>query len=104
MSTVEKLVRDKIPEIMASRGEKVVVRKVSGAELVRMLKLKLLEEVFEYLESDQVEELADVVEVVLELARTHGLSQEELEKIRLEKRDKRGGFSKGLVVSFSHAP
>lgn len=99
MTTPEtgKLVRDGIPDLIRSQGGEPVVRPAAEHELHDLLRAKLAEEVVEYLESGDVAELADILEVVLALARQVGLSPSDLEKIRAAKADERGGFDKHLV-------
>jgi predicted house-cleaning noncanonical NTP pyrophosphatase (MazG superfamily) len=94
----EKLVRDKIPEIIRASGLKPLVRTANGEEYRNLLRAKLTEEVQEFLDSDEnAEELADILEVVLTLAREAGISQQQLEVIRVTKAAERGGFT-GRVV------
>ena len=64
MREFNKLVRDKIPEIIKGNGEVAVCRTLENDEYIKELNTKLKEEVFEYLEDNNVEELADIVEVV----------------------------------------
>lgn len=99
MTTTEtgKLVRDRIPDLIRSQGGDPVIRPAEPGELHDLLRAKLAEEVVEYLESGDVAELVDILEVVLALAGQVGLSPEDLEKIRAAKIDERGGFDKHLV-------
>lgn len=66
MKSIEynKLVRDRIPEIIEKAGKQAIVEKVGESQLIKLLNKKLEEELIEYLESGNVEELADLVEVV----------------------------------------
>jgi len=98
---MEKLVRDRIPEIIAAdRGETPPSRVATEKEYRELLVGKLREETAEYLESRQPEELADILEVVFALGRADGLSPEELENLRREKARARGGFEKRLAMDF----
>jgi predicted house-cleaning noncanonical NTP pyrophosphatase (MazG superfamily) len=99
MTTPEpgKLVRDRIPDIIRSGGGDPVVRPAETHELPDLLRAKLAEEVVEFLESGDVAELADILEVVLALADQVGLSPGDLEKIRAAKAEERGGFDRHLV-------
>ena len=72
-------------------------RAESGAEAKELLK-KLDEEVAEYKESGETEELADILEVLLALAKAQGVSAEELQRICTEKRKARGGFAKRIFL------
>lgn len=93
-----KLVRDKIPEIIAANGEKAHTRVLEAAEFARCLEKKLDEEVAEYRESHALEELADILEVLFALAEANGHSKAELLNACDAKREKRGGFSQGIFL------
>lgn len=93
-----KLVRDKIPEVIEKSGAKCTVEVVDKKELEELLNKKLQEEVEEYLQSNDIEELADIVEVVYGILEVRNISVEELETIRKIKRDERGGFSKAIKL------
>lgn len=95
---VEKLVRDRIPELIASAGERPDVRVAADGEYRAFLRAKLLEEAGEYAAADDPGELADVVEVVYALAAAHGVSAEELDRMRRAKAAERGGFERRLVL------
>lgn len=93
-----KLVRDKIPEIIEAEGKKPIFRTLDDEEYIVELERKLYEEANEYLESESIEELADILEVVYSLCEANGQSIHELEKICNAKRKKRGGFSKRIFL------
>ena len=93
-----KLIRDKIPEIIEKYGKKAIVEKVDGQELLELLNDKLTEELDEYRESGNVEELADLVEVTYGILDYKGISIEEFEEMRLKKNKQRGAFREGLVL------
>lgn len=92
----DKLIRDEIPGIIEAAGKKAIVEVADKDETIRLLNLKLLEEINEYNESDNIEELADLVEVVYGILYHKNISREDFEKIRREKEEKRGSFKKGL--------
>lgn len=94
----DKLVRDNIPDIILAQGKIPVVSVLSGPNYKEHLRGKLLEETEEYLESEAPEELADILEVLFALADEQGVTPEELENIRLKKREERGGFTKRLLL------
>jgi len=98
MKIYNKLVRDKIPEIIRATGKSFDVHYAKKEELLPLLETKLDEEAFEYLEAKNLEELADVMEVLFALANTLGYSEEDLINKRNEKREERGGFEKGIVL------
>ena len=93
-----KLVRDKIPEIIQADGKTAITRRVDGFDLKKALVKKLTEEGEEYLESLETEEIADLLEILHGLMEAQGVSYEEIERIRLNKKDDRGGFSEGLFL------
>ena len=89
----DKLVRDKIPELIQKAGEPPVIRILEDAEYREHLEKKLDEEVAEFHKDQNIEELADILEVVLALNESLGYSREELESAYLKKHEARGGFS-----------
>ncbi|OGO78464.1 MAG: phosphoribosyl-ATP pyrophosphohydrolase [Clostridiales bacterium GWB2_37_7] len=96
--TYNKLVRDMIPEIIEASGKKVVCETLNEEDYLKLLKQKLLEELNEFLEGDDVAELADMGEVMHALLEYKGVSIETFQRIRLEKLEKRGGFKKRLLL------
>ncbi|AJA49161.1 hypothetical protein CPAST_c30950 [Clostridium pasteurianum DSM 525 = ATCC 6013] len=98
MKNYNKLVRDKIPQIIEASGKKFETRAASKEEQAELLEKKLQEEVNEFIEDKNLEELADVMEVLFGLAKNLGYSEEDLVKERLEKREERGGFDEGVVL------
>lgn len=92
MKEYNKLVRDKIPEIMIKNGAKPVCRTLTDEEYISELNKKLLEEVNEYLESNETEELADIGEVLLAIMEFNNINLEDMENIRKSKSEKRGAF------------
>lgn len=98
MKTYNKLVRDKIPQVIEAAGKKFDIRKADKEEHYKLLETKLQEEVNEFLEDKNLEELADVMEVLFGLAENLGYSEENLMKKRLQKKEERGGFKDGIVL------
>jgi len=96
MPTYNKLVRDRIPEIIEKQGLGLNTKTLNQEEYEKELKLKLQEEINEFLAAENnqegIEELADVLELVHALAAQLGSNMEEIEKVRAEKAEKRGGF------------
>lgn len=93
-----KLVRDRIPEIMRENGETPHTKVLDETACRRELLKKLDEETAEYKESGEAEELADILEVLLALAAAQGVSEEELQRLCAEKRKARGGFSERIFL------
>ncbi|MDU2458731.1 nucleoside triphosphate pyrophosphohydrolase [Clostridium sp.] len=98
MKIYNKLVRDRIPEIITADDKTCEIEIVSGIKKQELLEKKLLEEVNEYLEDKNLVELADIMEVLFGLANELGYSEEDLIKKRNEKLEKRGGFKEGIVL------
>lgn len=96
--TYDKLVRDRIPEIIEGTGQRCEIRVLSDEDCIRKLDEKLNEELAEYQESKAIEELADLLEVIEATARMRGCSWEALLDIKEQKRQKRGGFDKKLLL------
>ena len=93
-----KLVRDKIPEIIEATGKTCETEILSDEEYLQMLDKKLDEELAEYHKEKNIEELADLLEVVYATAKARGYSIEELDHVRLEKQKLRGGFDKKILL------
>ena len=87
-----KLVRDKIPAIIDAQGKKANIRILNDEEYRRALETKLDEEVSEYHKDRNLEELADILEVVYALTESLGHSKEELLEACEKKRQERSGF------------
>lgn len=98
MKAYNKLVRDKIPEIISLDKKHPVVWTLDEEEKYCCLRHKLLEEVQEFLEDENAEELADIKEVILEIMKMLNISAEEVEEKRVKKFKERGGFSEGVYL------
>lgn len=100
MSTIvyNKLVRDNIPEIISSEGRNCTTAILSDKDYLRFLDAKLDEELAEYHKDQSIEELADLMEVIRAVVVARGYSLEELERIRAEKAEKRGGFKNRILL------
>lgn len=96
---INKLVRDNVPEIIKSSGRIPICETVKDEDTyVQLLKDKLQEEVMEYLESGQIIELCDVVEVVYALLKAQGMSQSEFKVMRNKKAIANGTFEKRIFL------
>lgn len=99
MKVYNKLVRDKIPEIIATdNGKTCVTRIMEDDEYLETLNTKMQEELKEYLESGDVEELADLEEVLRAILDVKKVSYNEFEKIRMTKVNKRGAFKNKIFL------
>ncbi len=94
----DKIVRDKIPQIIQSTGNIPTSIEICGDDVVWYLEQKLIEELNEYMESHEMEELADLLEVIHSIALYRGFTWEQLEVIRLQKREAHGGFEHGVIL------
>lgn len=101
MKVYNKLVRDKIPDIIKSEGKYVKYKILNNEEYILQLNKKIVEEVNEYINDNNVEELADIVEVVYGILNHMNISVEEFEKIRKEKAFKKGGFKEKIFLEES---
>ena len=94
----DKLVRDKIPEIIEKSGKQCKTEILSDEKYLEMIDKKLNEELAEYHEDQNIEELADLLEVIYAATKARGYSIEDLEKVRVKKEEKRGGFDKKILL------
>jgi predicted house-cleaning noncanonical NTP pyrophosphatase (MazG superfamily) len=103
-----KLVRDRIPEVITGGGEGVEVVRLSGDALVYAMRQKLVEEALEAFdaksEDELIDELADVAEVISGMRQALQVSPERLEEVRRNKHNRRGGFEKGLMLKRTSLP
>lgn len=100
MKRYDKLIRDRIPEIIAANGKHCKTRILSEDEMHKHLVGKLQEEVDELCKQPCVEEIADIIEVLMALAKQLGSSMDEVEQVRLCKYAERGGFEKRLFLEY----
>ena len=96
--TYNKLVRDLIPEIIEASGKECRTRVLSDEEYLKMLDAKLDEELTEYHKDQNIEELADLLELIYAAATARGYTLDELESVRAEKAKNRGGFEKKVFL------
>ncbi|HEV2108711.1 MAG TPA: nucleoside triphosphate pyrophosphohydrolase [Thermomicrobiales bacterium] len=93
-----KIVRDRIPDIITASGKYPRIRRLSGGEYSERLAHKLVEEAEEFVASGNIEELADVLEVMLAILRDQEVGWEALESIRTAKHAVRGGFQQQILL------
>ena len=100
MKVHNKLVRDKIPEIIEKDGKTCVTHILSDDEYIKALETKLNEEVAEYQADKNLEEMADLLEVLQSICVARGYSLDELEAMRKKKSDERGGFKDKIYLEY----
>lgn len=93
-----KLVRDKIPDVIKSKGQIPATHIAGEAEYWMKLKEKLSEEVAEFQEAESVEELADVLEVIDAMIEFRHFDKNQILQIQKKKSDDRGGFEKRIIL------
>ncbi|MCM3252444.1 nucleoside triphosphate pyrophosphohydrolase [Priestia aryabhattai] len=102
MPIYNKLVRDKILEIIKAEGLSYNAKILTSDELLVEVKAKMIEEANELMEAaekkEAVEELADILELIHTSLGAYGVDFEELEVIRKKKKEKRGGFDKAIYL------
>ena len=92
MKTYNRLVRDKIPDIILKDHCLPTTRVLNDDEYIKELNKKLMDEVNSYLETENIEEMVDILEVIRAILDVKGTSYEEIEEKRIKKLKKRGGF------------
>ena len=98
MPVYNKLVRDKIPEIIENSGKKAITTVLNDEEYLTELDRKLNEECAEYQQDKSIEELADMLEVIYAITLARGYSVGELEQVRRDKAEKCGGFNDRIFL------
>ena len=98
IKTYNKLVRDLIPDIIENSGKQCRTRILSDDEYLEKLDAKLDEELEEYYKDKNIEELADLLELIRTAAVARGYTLEDLESARAEKSKQRGGFEKKILL------
>lgn len=93
-----KLVRDKILEVIEKTGKKAEFHIANEEEYKDLLIKKLSEEVIEFTETPCAEEIADILEVIDSLIKLLGYTKDEILKIKEEKKESRGGFQKAIIL------
>lgn len=98
MKIYNKLVRDRIPEIILKDNELPSTRILNDEEYIQELNKKLQEEVNEYLEAENIEEMVDILEVIRAILDFKGVTYEEIEEKRIKKATKRGAFKEKIYL------
>jgi len=101
MKTIEynKLVRDKIPDIIEKKGLKYEIELLSDFdEINEWLKNKLFEEVIEFVENENLDELSDIWQVILKIMDHNSINTMDLYDKMSKKLEERGGFDKNILL------
>jgi predicted house-cleaning noncanonical NTP pyrophosphatase (MazG superfamily) len=93
-----KLVRNQIPEIIEESGKSCTHHLADLLELKSRLYEKMHEELDEFVEVPSLEEAADMYEVLRTIVWVHNMSMEDVIMTAESKRQKRGGFSDGVIL------
>ena len=93
-----KLVRDRIPEIIEASGKSCVTEILSDKAYLRLVDAKLDEELAEYHSDQNIEELADLLEVIYAASMARVYTLEQLESVRAAKAEKRGAFANKILL------
>ncbi|MEK7180200.1 MAG: nucleoside triphosphate pyrophosphohydrolase [Patescibacteria group bacterium] len=96
-----KLVRDNIPDSIRKKGENVITHIADEKEYWQKLKEKLKEEVGEFEESENIEEIADILEVLDAVIDYKGFNKDEIEKIKAKKAEEKGKFRNRIILDES---
>ena len=93
-----KLVRDKIPEIIRKDRKTPITHIANDREYWIRLKLKLIEETDEFLKEETLKELTDILEVIEAICNFKEIDKNELLKLKKERAEKRGKFKDRIVL------
>ena len=93
-----KLVRDKIPEIIEKCGNSCIIATLNNDEYLKKLDEKINEELIEFRDGYSLEELCDLLEVLFAIGKLKGYSLEDIEKMRQQKNEARGAFDKKILL------
>lgn len=96
--TYNKLIRDNNVKLMEDKGCKVSCETLDDKRYGEELDKKLKEEVNEYLSDYNIEEMADVMEVIYAILDFRGITMEEVENVRIKKRERKGAFKKKIFL------
>lgn len=93
-----KLVRDKIPELIKSKGEAMIMHTAGETEYWQKLKEKLKEECEEFVKDETQGEIADILEVIEAICAYKKFTPEEVSAIKAKKKEERGGFEGRIIL------
>lgn len=98
MESYGKLVRDNVPQMLESQGNKCDVDTLQEEIVLEYLYIKLQEEIFDLVDTGDIDELADILEIVYSIGEKYGYSSEDLYKRKIEKKEEYGGFKKNILL------
>lgn len=98
MPKYNKLVRDKIPEVIRAKGETPIFHVADEAEYWAKLKAKLAEETGEFVCDENINEIADVLEVLDAIIAYKKFDRAEIEEVKRKKFEERGGFTERIIL------
>ena len=98
MKKYDKLVRDKIPQILEDKGMSVFVRRAEEKEYEQYLYTKMIEETLEFMNNPSEEEFVDMMEVMDAIKKQHEFFSANLEETREDKLREKGGFNEGWIL------
>jgi len=96
-----KLIRDKIPEIIKGKGGNPVIHFADDNEFWVKLKEKLQEEVGEFIKDENIEEMADILEVIDAICEFKNFDRNKLEEVKNKKAEERGKFKNKIILEES---
>ncbi|MEZ7890506.1 MAG: nucleoside triphosphate pyrophosphohydrolase [Candidatus Wallbacteria bacterium] len=98
MPVYNKIVRDKIPDIIRNEKRNCNIKILSDKDAVNLLSQKILEEADEFLKEPSKEEMADIFEILHSIIKKYNWTYDEIEKIRINKANKNGSFDKNIFL------
>jgi predicted house-cleaning noncanonical NTP pyrophosphatase (MazG superfamily) len=101
MTLYNKLIRDNIIEHIETKGGTARYHIADEVEYKEKLLLKLQEEVVEFIEAKNQEEMADIFEVITAILKHYSWSLEDIVAVQKEKREKKGAFTKRIILEES---
>lgn len=95
-----KLVRDRIPEILDAEGKEYSIVKCEEEDILSYAKKKLLEEAMEFVENPCAEEAADIIEILKFICSRMGFYEIQIEAAGISKYARKGGFQKNYILEW----
>jgi predicted house-cleaning noncanonical NTP pyrophosphatase (MazG superfamily) len=95
-----KLVRDRIPEILDAEGKEYSIVQCEKEDILSYAKKKLLEEAMEFVENPCAEEAADIIEILKFICSRMGFYEIQIEAAGISKYARKGGFQKNYILEW----